>query len=195
MTEGEPSTRDRILISARSVAQARGYGGLSFRDLAAEVGIKAASVYHYFPTKAELGAALARRYWEDAAATLESLSAGSDPLQALSRYPGIFREALLTGNRMCMCSFMAAEYDDLPDLVRKEVRTFANVNVAWLATTLEDASVVAPSESESRGQAIYAAIAGAQLVARCRSDVSLYDTLIASYRAAGLLPAEPAGAQ
>ncbi len=136
---------------------------MSFRDLAAEVGIKAASVYHYFPTKAELGAALARRYWEDAAATLESLSAGSDPLRALSRYPGIFREALLTGNRMCMCSFMAAEYDDLPDLCARKCEPSPMSTLLWLATTLEDASVVAPSESESRGQAIYAAIAGHNL--------------------------------
>jgi TetR/AcrR family transcriptional repressor of nem operon len=190
MNTVELTTRDRILVSARSVAQARGYGGLSFRDLAADVGIKAASVYHYFPSKAELGAALARRYWEDAAAFLESLSLQhSDPMQALSRYPGVFREALITGNRMCMCSYMAAEYDDLSDLVRKEVQTFADVNVAWLATTLENASVVAATESESRARAIYAAIAGAQLIARSRSDVSLYDSLIDSYRKAGLLPA------
>jgi hypothetical protein len=32
------------LATARLVAQARGYGGLSFRDQAREVGIKAASV-------------------------------------------------------------------------------------------------------------------------------------------------------
>jgi TetR/AcrR family transcriptional repressor of nem operon len=188
--EVAPSMRERILISARGVAQAHGYGGLSFRNLASDVGIKAASVYHHFPSKAELGAALARRYWQDAAAYLESLSArSSDPLQALQQYPGLFREALTTDNRMCMCSFMAAEYDDLPDLVREEVQTFADVNVAWLATTLEAASVVAPGEGELRGRAIYAAIAGAQLVARGRSDVSLYDSLIADYRAAGLLPA------
>ncbi|MEZ0222182.1 MAG: TetR/AcrR family transcriptional regulator, partial [Tardiphaga sp.] len=33
------------------------------------------------------------------------------------------------------------------------------------------------------------AITGAQLMARSRADVSLYDALIESYRAAGLLPA------
>jgi TetR/AcrR family transcriptional repressor of nem operon len=184
------SMRERILMSARGVAQAHGYGGLSFRDLAQDVGIKAASVYHYYPSKAELGAALAKRYWQDATAALELLSAQyPDPLQALQRYPGIFRDALMKDNRMCMCSYMAAEYDDLPDLVRKEVQTFADVNVAWLAAALESASVVVPVESQSRGRAIYAAIAGAQLVARGRSDVALYDSLIADYRTAGLLPA------
>jgi TetR/AcrR family transcriptional repressor of nem operon len=39
-----------------------GYGGLSFRELPAEIGIKSASVHHHFPTKATLAAAVARRY-------------------------------------------------------------------------------------------------------------------------------------
>lgn len=186
----EFSTRDRILAAGRSVAQARGYGGLSFRDLAADVGIKAASVYHYFPSKAELGAALARRYWEDAEEGLGMLaSQASDPLDALSRYPEVFRAALIADNRMCMCSFMAAEYDELPELVRAEVRTFADVNVAWLATTLQSAGVVDAAGSESRARAIYAAIVGAQLIARSQCDVTVYDSLIAGYRDAGLLPA------
>lgn len=190
MTTVELTTRDRILAAGRSAAQARGYGGLSFRDLAADVGIKAASVYHYFPSKAELGAALARRYWEDAEAGLAALaSQASDPMEALSRYPEVFRAALVADNRMCMCSFMAAEYDELPEVVRTEVRTFAEVNVAWLATTLQGAGVVDSSTSEMRARAIYAAVAGAQLVARSHSDVAVYDSLIAGYREAGLLPA------
>ena len=40
----------------------RGYGGFSFRELAAEIGIKSASVHHHFPTKAAMAAAVARRY-------------------------------------------------------------------------------------------------------------------------------------
>ncbi|MHA3023081.1 hypothetical protein ACXPWS_22820 [Mycobacterium sp. BMJ-28] len=83
----------------------------------------------------------------------------------------------------------AAEYDDLPDPVRTEVRRFADVNVAWLATTLEDAAVVATGAGESRGRAIYAAIAVAQLVARGRCDITLYDSLINGYGEVGLLPA------
>ena len=184
------NTRERILATARSVAQTRGYGGLSFRDLARDVGIKAASVYHYFPTKAELGAAVAQRYWQDSAAALESLTAeAADPIDALRRYPETFRRALENDNRMCLCSYMAAEYDDLPESVQKEVQVFNDINVAWLSRMLTEGSVVSAADSEARARAIFAAVAGAQLVARSRSDISLYDTLIDSYRAAGLLPA------
>jgi TetR/AcrR family transcriptional repressor of nem operon len=184
------SAKEAILAAARRAAQSHGYNGLNFRDLADEVGIKAASIYYHFPSKAELGAAVARRYWEDTAAGLESMSAElSDPIRCLRRYPDVFRKALQTDNRMCLCSFMAAEYDDLPDEVKREVQIFADVNVAWLSRALSAAAVVGAQESEARARAIFAAVVGAQLMARSRSDISLYDALIESYRAAGLLPA------
>jgi TetR/AcrR family transcriptional repressor of nem operon len=184
------SSKEAILAAARRTAQAHGYSGLNFRDLANEVGIKAASIYHYFPSKADLAAAVARRYWEDSAVALESmLTETSDPALCLHQYPGTFRKALENNNRMCLCSFMASEHDDLPEAVKKEVQTFADVNVAWLSKMLSAAAVVGVDESEQRARAVFAAIAGAQLIARSRSDIALYDALIDSYRVAGLLPA------
>jgi TetR/AcrR family transcriptional repressor of nem operon len=184
------SSRDAILASAKRTAMAHGYSGLNFRDIAEEVGIKAPSIYHHFPTKADLGAAVAKRYWEDISVDLEAISDESpDPLSALHRYPEIFRKSLTSDNRMCLSSFMAAEYDDLPEAVKKEVQAFADVNVAWLSKLLSAAGVVNPDESPTRARAIYAAVAGAQLFARGRSDLSLFDAMIDNYRTAGLLPA------
>jgi TetR/AcrR family transcriptional regulator, transcriptional repressor for nem operon len=183
------SAREAILEVARRTAQAHGYGGLNFRDIAAEVGIKAASIYHHFPSKADLGAAVAKRYWEVTAAELESLSAATgDPRKALEAYPGLFRRSLEESNRMCLCSFMAAEYDDLPDTVKAEVQSFADVNVAWLAKMLAAATSLPESECEPKARAIFAAVAGAQLMARSRADLRLFDALIASFRESGLIP-------
>ena len=182
--------KEAILAAAKRTAMAHGYSGLNFRDLAAEVGIKAASVYYHFPGKAELGAAVAKRYWEDIAADLEAISdEAADPVDGLRRYPEIFRKSLQNDNRMCLSSFMTAEYDDLPDTVKQEVRAVADVNVAWLSKLLTAASVVKAADSEGRARAIYAAVAGAQLMARGRADILLFDTLIDNYRATGLLPA------
>ena len=186
------NSREAILAAARSAAQAHGYSGLNFRDLAEGVGIKSASIYYHFPSKADLGAAVAKRYWEDTAAALEvMLAEASDPLSCLHKYSDIFRQSLEGGNRLCLCSFMAAEYDDLPEAVKKEVQTFADVNIAWLSKVLSAAAVVSAEKSLPRARAIFAAVAGAQLIARSRSDISLYDALIDSYRAAGLLPTRP----
>jgi TetR/AcrR family transcriptional repressor of nem operon len=182
------NAKEAILEAARRTAQAHGYGGLNFRDIGAEVGIKAASIYHHFPSKADLGAAVAKRYWENTAANLEALSASAgDPRKALETYPKLFRRSLEEDNRMCLCSFMAAEYDDLPDTVKTEVQAFADVNVAWLTRMLA-AAAVPESKCETKARAIFAAVAGAQLLARSRADLSLFDALIASFRDSDLIP-------
>jgi TetR/AcrR family transcriptional regulator, transcriptional repressor for nem operon len=183
------SVKEAILEAARRTAQAHGYSGLNFRELANEVGIKAASVHYYFPTKADLGTAVAKRYWEESVAVLEALwAASSDPIRCLRQYPDTFRISLENGNRICLCSFMSAEHDDLPEPVKKEVLAFADVNVAWLTKVLSAAGLGA-KESRQRARAIFAAVAGAQLMARSRSDISVFDELIDSYRGTGLLSA------
>ena len=182
-------SREKVLAAATRVAQAHGYNGLNFRDLAEIVGIRPASIYHHFPSKANLAEAIARRYWEDHAVALERILAeAASPVEALRRYPETFRWALENENRMCLSGFMTAEYDDLPQPVKKEVQAFADVNVAWLSKVLSAAHVVRAEESEARARAIFAAVGGAQLMARGRSDIALYDGLIESYRSAGLLP-------
>lgn len=178
-------TRTAILAAAKEAAQAHGYGGLNFRDIAARVGIRSASLHYHFPTKPDLAVAVARRYWEDAAAELEAETARTpDPLDRLRWYPGLFRRALVNGNRMCLCSFMAAEHDDIPEPVRAEALKFAEVNLDWLSRTLRAAGIA----DEDRAGAIYAAVSGAQLLARGRADVALFDRLIESCRRSGLLP-------
>lgn len=183
--------REALLAVGRAAVQARGYSALSFRDLANEVGIKSASVHYYFPTKGDLAAALARRYTEEAVAYLDGVLAGaSDPAWCVARYAEIFRSALLNDNRMCLVGMMSAELDELPVEVRKEVDAFAAVNVAWLTRVLALApkSDATPQAVQDRALAVFAAVQGAQLVARGGNDIAVFDRAITAYRAAGLLP-------
>lgn len=182
-------TREQIMAHARQTAQAHGYGGLSFRELAKAIGIKSASIHYHFPTKADLGAALARRYADDARGALDEIRAASDdPATCLRSYAAIFRRALADDNRMCLCGFMAAEHDDLPDAVKSGVQDFADLNVAWIARVLAAGSSDTDA-SIRRAHAIFAAIGGAQLAARSRGDIALYDAILDTYRATGLIPA------
>jgi TetR/AcrR family transcriptional regulator, transcriptional repressor for nem operon len=182
------NAKEAILEAARRTAQAHGYGGLNLRDIAAQAGIKAGSIYYHFPGKAELGAAVARRYWEVTAKDLEALSASAgDPKTALQTYPRLFRRSLEEQNRMCLASFMLAEYDDLPDAVKVEVQAFADVNVAWL-TKMLTAVCGAERDWEPRARTIYAAVAGAQLLARGGADLGLFDAMIDSLLESGLIP-------
>ncbi|HCF6118193.1 TPA: TetR/AcrR family transcriptional regulator [Pseudomonas aeruginosa] len=183
-------TRETIMAVARKMVQTRGYNGLSFRELAKEVGIKSASIHYHFPTKGDLGAALAKRYTEDGLQYLDGLRSHSEDLNVwMKGYTDVFRMALVNDNRMCLCGIMSAEYDDLPPEVRTEVDGFTELNVRWLTEVL---SVCRPQlsleERQQQALAIYAAVEGAQLIARGRDDISVYDETIEIYRSAGLLP-------
>lgn len=175
---------------ARKMVQTRGYNGLSFRELAKEVGIKSASIHYHFPTKGDLGAALAKRYTEDGEAYLTGLRSASNDLNLwIKGYTDVFRMALVNDNRMCLCGIMAAEYDDLPPEVRLEVDGFTDLNVRWLTEILAVSNPKLNQDmSQNRALAIYAAVEGAQLIARGRGDISVYDKTIETYRAAGLIP-------
>lgn len=182
--------RETIMAAGRRTVQAHGYKGLSFRELAKEIGIKDASIHYHFPTKGDLGAALARRYCEEAQAAFEgSWSDNPNPAAFLRNYIAVFRQALENDNRMCLCGFMAAEHADLPEAVQLEVQAFADVNVAWLAKALSVLDAFCDTEiAKGRALAIYAAISGAQLTARSRADISVFDSIVDSYRVAGLIP-------
>ena len=182
------------MATARAVAQAHGYNGLSFRELAKGVGVKSASIHYYFPTKGDLGAALARRYREEAMTLLDGyLAEHLDPASCLAKYTDAFRMALARDNRMCLCGIMAAEYDDLPEAVKVEVKAFADDNVTWLSKVLSRLDPSRPIEAVNQHAfAIYAAVGGAQLTARGRGSISMYDRIIDAYRLNGLIPTRSA---
>lgn len=183
-------TRETIMDAARLMVQAHGYNALSFREVAKAVGVKSASIHYHFPTKGDLAAALAKRYTDEAIAFFDDLLAsGDDAGTCIGKYTDVFRAALLKDNRMCLCGIMSAERDDLPPAVLAEVDRFAEANVHWLVELLSQQKAAGRTKAVQRqALGIFAAIGGAQLVARGRGDVAVFDESIRAYRAAGLMP-------
>lgn len=190
MAKTKTGIHEAVMSAAKAMVQAHGYNALSFRELGKAVGIKSASVHHHFPTKGDLAAALARRYREEGASYLRGLLATSkDPAWCMDRYTEIFRSALENDNRMCLCGIMSAERDDLPPEVRTEVDNFAGMNVSWLTQVIALAKPDAGDQAlKEHAMAIFAAIEGAQLVARGCYNIAIYDQTVRTYRAAGLIP-------
>ena len=62
-------------IAERRMRQA-GYNAVSYRDIAAEMGIKSASLHYHFPKKVDLGTALVRRYASAFATALNTATEG-----------------------------------------------------------------------------------------------------------------------
>jgi TetR/AcrR family transcriptional regulator, transcriptional repressor for nem operon len=118
-------TAQRLMDLAEAHIRHAGYRGFSFRDLAAELGIKSASVHHHFPTKASLAAAVVRRYGDRFLATVASPpnETGDD---AISAYRSGFRKALERDGRMCLCGVLGAEAGVLtPDNVSSYLASVA----------------------------------------------------------------------
>lgn len=125
--------KEELLKVAETKVRQGGYNNFSFREIATEVGIKSASVHYHFPTKADLGAALAHQYTDaflNALGDIDEIKArGENPIDV---YTQIFRGALLNDNKMCLCGLLGAQNESLPEKVQLEVKRFFDLNLTWL---------------------------------------------------------------
>lgn len=186
----DTATPTAILDAAERMIQAVGYNGLSFRDLASDVGIKSSSVHYHFPTKGHLGAAVARRYTDRMLTQMEAVAAAtSDAATPIAVYVAAIRSTLERDGRMCLCGMLAAEADAIPPEVRVEVRRFIETNGSWVMRMLAR-NVDAPgpeSNMRDRAASIVAALEGAMLMARGTGDITVFDAVVSQYRRVGLL--------
>src|SRR4051794_19761409 len=133
-----PSTATLILDAAQELVQVRGYNAFSYREIAARVGIRAATIHYYFPTKGDLGQALMARFGRAVGEAQAGIDARhKDPRRKLEAYVQLFQHALDDGNRMCLGGMLAMEHATLPESVQAEVRRFVDANEAWIAAVLE----------------------------------------------------------
>src|ERR1700761_6402834 len=91
--------QDAIIDSAEGRIRLGGFSGFSFREIAADVGVKSSSVHYYFPTKEALGAAVVRRYTDRLSEKLDAeLEKGGEPSEILAN---AFRRT--AHSETCMC--------------------------------------------------------------------------------------------
>ncbi len=186
--EPRTDTREALLTAAKIAVTRDGYNALSFRDLAADVGIKSASVHHHFPTKGDLAEALVGRQCEDFAKHMEALNAKSFE-EAIDGYVELFRLGFIGCNRMCLGGMMSAEVSALPPIAQQRLEDFAEAHREFLRTALMKKHKRMPLDKLSaRASAIYAAMEGAQLIARgLGGNVKVFDEIVETYRSTGLL--------
>lgn len=169
-----------ILDIAERMARQSGYSGFSFREIAKEAGIKSASVHYHFPTKEDLATALANRYTNQFMDSLGAPSGFASTKQALEHYRSHFRKALTEDGLMCLCGMFGAQYQSLPDALRRETRLFFERNLDWLQNVFEHAGEPATPQAR-RGAAVklIAALEGAMILAQTLGNNEYFDSAIA----------------
>src|SRR5579863_9329619 len=198
MSDPKPAaanTTTRILDVAERLAQARGFNGFSYADIAAEVCITKASLHYHFATKADLGRSLIVRYAAAFASALHRIAPGA-AAATLGRYVELY-ERLLVRDLMCLCGMFAAEYSTLPAPMQKELRRFFDMNDLWLAEQLErgrksgELQLLAPPLEAAR--ALTAGLEGAMLLARSYEDPARFTAIARQLlQALGIRAARPA---
>lgn len=163
-----------ILDAAERRIRAAGYHGFSFRDLAADVGVKSASVHYHFPTKASLAAAVARRYGDRFIAAVAAEEASGTP--SVAAWRKLFAKSLREDGLMCLCGVLGSEANGLPDEVLAEARRFFQASASAIARGLS------PAGGEGAALGILATLEGAMLIARALDDPDVFDRATAGLR-------------
>jgi AcrR family transcriptional regulator len=84
------ATRREILDAAWELVRANGLGSLAMRDLGARVGMRAQSLYAYFPSKFAIYDAIFAESHRELLHRMSGLAAVHDPKEALRERAGIF---------------------------------------------------------------------------------------------------------
>ncbi len=83
----DTSARDRILDAAEALFARRGFAGVGMSEIAEVVGSSKSTLFHHFPAKAQLHAAVVERILREIeAALLRALAAGGTPVERLDRW-------------------------------------------------------------------------------------------------------------
>jgi TetR/AcrR family transcriptional regulator, transcriptional repressor for nem operon len=128
-----------ILEAAELRIRRGGFDAVSYRDLATDVGIRAASVHYHFPQKALLGAAVVDRYTEKVLAAIGPIDLGkTNVAEHLRRFCGVYEAAVRDEGLICLCCVLGSESRDLPDLVVEAVRRFFTRLLDWVELVLAD---------------------------------------------------------
>jgi len=163
-------TNVAILDAAERRMRLGGYGAFSYREIAAEIGIKSASIHYYYPSKEDLAAEVIRRYSERVAALFDEMLAKDDnPVR-------VWTEALAgtahSETHMCPATLLGAMTGDLPEKVVVEVRRFFKMHLDKL---------IGAGLSFDEATEVVSALMGALVVANALGDPTLYDRAAAEH--------------
>lgn len=148
-----------------------GFNGFSFREIAADVGVKSSSVHYHFPTKDTLAAAVVRRYTDQVSEFIDGESViDSDPV---SVWVKAFRGTLHSADRMCPSTVLAAASQDLPPEVAAEVRRYFKMCLDKLI-----AKGLAPAQAAK----LLSTITGALVLSNGLDDLDVYDRATSEFK-------------
>lgn len=172
------SKKTEILDLAQELIQKQGYNGFSYADISQAVGIRKASIHHYFPSKEDLVVMVVRRYRERFVGFLAKIAVEGKSWDAKIRKYAKLYEAVLQEDRLCLCGTLASDVETLPEALKKEIQAFFADNVAWLANNLAlHYSALSPKRRRDIAWQIISSLQGAVILAKMSDKPELFTSI------------------
>ena len=164
-------TAQKILTVAQQSVQTKGFNGFSYRDLAAEIGIKTSSIHYHFPTKDALALELVKTYHAAFNLELDRITAESgNGRSQLEKYIELFEGNLAVDNKFCLCGMLASEINSLSNDVKQAIQDFFTANEVWLSRVIangqKDGSIKNIGSADVLATQLLATLEGAMLIVR-----------------------------
>lgn len=173
-------TKTLLLDSAERAARSRGYDGFSFADMAAEVGIKKASIHYHFPTKIELATCLMQRYNQALSEALNGLTGSA--ATRLNGFIDYYRQGMNEATSVCLCVAFSISSDRLEQDVLVEIRNYRHLGQSWLTQVFRDArkdkTISGLTKARPDAAATLALLEGAQIGARAEGSMDRFELAI-----------------
>ncbi|MDO4879543.1 MAG: TetR/AcrR family transcriptional regulator [Neisseria sp.] len=171
----QENTREKLISLAGRMMREHGYSAFSYADLSAQIGISKASIHHHFSAKADLGAAVAQENCAVFQAALDNIAAKHALFaERLAAYFSLFAD---TPGQLPMCAALAADKNNLPDVLKSQAEHHFELQIEWLAAIIRHAAtqgeLAADIHAEEWAVFVLNAVEGAGLTAKAlgRRDV------------------------
>ena len=129
--------KDQILDIATELVQTRGYSAFSYQDLSTRLGITKASIHHHFPSKKDLGTAVAERYSAEVRAALaEAKQNSDDPWVQLDGYVQVVLKTVKTSDRICAAGSVQSEINVVPKTMGKSMCSLVQHVIGWISEVI-----------------------------------------------------------
>ena len=179
-------TRTKILNSAQRLIQTRSFEGFSFQDIADEVGIRKASLYHHFDSKDAVAIAVLKRGADWVTGQLDATKELAPP-QRLERYFDLFHDLHGKAERMCPGGSFASVFGAVSPAVQRALHAFTKMHLDWLEGVVREGAAL--GAFEIGGQAprdvalqIFSSVQGALLTGRLTADPGVLDAVATELR-------------
>lgn len=187
-------TRGKLIETARELIHRSSFAEVSVDEVCRAAGVHRGSLYHFFPSKDALGAAVLERNWSMMTTLLDaSFDPDVAPLERIDRFITAFGGMLATMQDRfgttpgCPIGNLAIEFSSYDAELRQQVATVLDRYTTYLADAVVDAQArgevdasIAPRDAAVR---VVAYIQGLGMLGRAYDDPGLVERLRSGARA------------